>query len=413
MNKKAQEKINKAKVRILQKSPFFSYLSLYLKLEEDTNPANETIGVTPKGNVYYNPKFILEINDEELLGVLAHEILHLSLLHLTRVGARHREAWNVATDLCINSMLQKEGFDLPKKGLIPTYNSFTIGQTKIEKIDEKIAEQIYDEIMVEVEKGKGKGKGKGKETDLSGGFDEHLYDKNDKDDGKDDGLSESEKAEVENEWLNRMNEAYIHAKERGKTPKGIERYIDSLKKAKINWRGLMNKYLTAQIPYDYTWKRRGKKSYATETYLPDTIKDMIDVCVLVDTSGSIGKKELAEFLSEIVGLAQTYKSQINMRLMTHDTKIHEDLAVSNGNVETIKQLKGLGGGGTSHIQPFEYVKEKYPDCKCVISFTDGWSDMNEIDFKKCRFNNIVVINKGGTDKDLEGKKCVKILMEDY
>jgi len=111
---KAQEKINKAKVKILQKSPFFSYLSLYLKIEESKDESLESIGVTPKGNCYYNAKWIESISDEELLGVMAHEILHLALLHLTRVGNRHRQGWNIATDLCINSMLQKEKFELPK-----------------------------------------------------------------------------------------------------------------------------------------------------------------------------------------------------------------------------------------------------------------------------------------------------------
>jgi len=311
-------------------------------------------------------------------------------------------------------MLQKEKFELPKVGLIPNYDTYIIGGKTINNINEKIAEQIYAELPIQQLGGGGTSSSDGNGDSIGeSGFDEHLYDENG-DDGEGKGLSESEKAEIENEWLNRTNEAFIHAKERGHTPYGMERYIDNLKKAKINWRGLMNRYLVAQIPYDYTWKRRGKKSYATELYLPDTIKDMIDVCVLIDTSGSIGQKELAEFISEIVGLANTYKSQITIRLMTHDTQIHEDLLVSNGNIETIKQLKGKGGGGTSHKQPFDYIKEKYGNTKCVISFTDGWSDMGDIDFKNYGWNNIVVINKGGTDRDLEGKKkCVKILMEDY
>jgi len=226
-------------------------------------------------------------------------------------------------------------------------------------------------------------------------------------------MSESEKAEFENEWLNRTNEAYIHAKERGHTPYGMDRYIDNLKKARINWKGLMNRYLIAQIPHDYTWKRRGKKSYATELYLPDTIKETIDVVIAIDTSGSIGQAELTEFLSEIVGLAKSYKSQINMRILTHDIDIHEDLMISNGNIAKIKELKCKGGGGTEHTKVFDYIKEKYRGTKCVISFTDGWSDLDDMDFKDYDFNKIFVINESGTDKQIKGKKCVTINMKDY
>lgn len=408
MTNKAQEKINKAKVKILQKSPFFSYLSLYLKLKEDKNPNNDSIGVTPKGDVYYNPKFIEEITDEELLGVMSHEILHLALLHLTRVGNRNKVGWNIATDLCINKMLIDDNFQLPKCGLIPNYNSFTIGDTKIEDINTKIAEQIYAELpMEEVEKlSEGEGEGEGRES--LKGFDKHEYDG----EGGEEKMSESEKAEFENEWLNRINEAHIYAKERGKVPKGIERYIDNLKKSRINWKALMNKYLVAQIPHDYTWKRRGKKSYATELYLPDTTKDMINVVVAIDTSGSIGQAELSEFLGEIIGLANAYKSQINMRLLTHDVEVQEDLLISNGNIAKIKELKCKGGGGTSHTPVYEHIKKNYRDTKCVISFTDGWSDLDRLDFNDYSFNKIFVITNG-TDQQVKNKKCITINMEDY
>ena len=409
---KALEKINKAKVKILQKSPFFSYLSLYLKIEECKDKSMDSIGVSPKGKVLYNSDFIESITDEELLGVMAHEILHLALLHLTRVGNRHKQGWNIATDLCINSMLQNENFQLPKFGLIPSYNRYKILGVEIENIDSKIAEQIYDELPIkEMKEGKGKGEsdsgnGNGTSEGLEG-FDKHEYE----DEGTP--MNESEKAEFENEWLNRVNEAYIHAKERGHAPKGMERYIDSLKKARINWKGLMNRYLVAQIPHDYTWKRRGKKSYATGLYLPDSVKEMIDVVVAIDTSGSIGQEELTEFISEIVGLAKAYKSQINIRIMTHDIEVHEDLMIENGNIAKIKELKCKGGGGTEHTKVFDYIKGKYKDTKCVISFTDGWSDLDDINFKDYNFNKIFVINKNGTDRQLQDKKCVKINMKDY
>lgn len=403
---KAQEKINKAKVKILQKSPFFSYLSLFLKFHEN-NEITNSIGVSADGDVVYNTEFIESISDEELLGVFAHEILHLALLHLTRVGSRDREKWNIATDLCVNSMLLKEDFVLPKNGLIPdTYNNnYDILGKTISDISKKTAEEIYGELpeipRVEITIS-GSGEGEGKDTDGNGhkGFDDHNFD-GDKD-GK--GIDESKKNDLENEWLNRINEAYIHSQQRGHTPYGIERYIDKLKKASINWRTLLNKYLVSQIPYDFTWLKRSKKSRAIGSYLPDTIKEKIEVVVMIDTSGSIGREELTEFVSEIIGLAKAYNTQIDMRMITHDTEPHTDLMIENGNIKKIKEMEMKGGGGTSHKPTFEYIKEKYPQTKCVIAFTDGDSDLDEFDLDEFDYNKIIVLNKTGNDYQLKKAK---------
>jgi len=41
---------------------------------------------------------------------------------------------------------------------------------------------------------------------------------------------------------------------------------------------------------------------------------------------------------------------------------------------------------------------------CVF-LTDGYSDLDKIDFKKNKFDSIFVISKEGDKKQLEGKEC--------
>ena len=45
-----------------------------------------------------------------------------------------------------------------------------------------------------------------------------------------------------------------------------------------------------------------KKSIACNTFLPNILREKVEVVIAIDTSGSIGKKELTDFISEIVGM---------------------------------------------------------------------------------------------------------------
>jgi len=420
----AEEKLIKARIRLQSRNPFFSYLSLYLKFVKDENrlPSYAGMGVSCDGVLTYKEDFVNNLNDEECIGILTHEILHLVFLHLIRRGNRECEKWNIAVDLTVNSILKENGFELPKNGLIPDSNSsfkFPIGIFKkaceILNINKKTGEEIYEELP-EMNKQNscscsknGNGNGCSK---CGKGFDEHQEENKDEK-GKGGKPSQAEKQELENEWLNRLEEAYVSAKQQGKLPSGMERYIDEIKKSQISWKFLLQKLVQATSPRDFTYMRRGKKSMATKTYFPSVTKEKIDICVGIDLSGSIGKDELTEFMSEVIGMARAYQNTISMRLLTHDIEVHNDYEITNGNVAKIKKLKLKGGGGTSHIPIFKYIDENVKDCKAVVFFTDGWSDLEGIDFSKHKWKKIFVINKNGSDDCVKGRSdCVCIKMKE-
>jgi predicted metal-dependent peptidase len=55
---------------------------------------------------------------------------------------------------------------------------------------------------------------------------------------------------------------------------------------------------------DYsTWRRPSKRFLGQDIYMPSTVgESMGDLVVAIDTSGSIGSKELQVFLSEVVSV---------------------------------------------------------------------------------------------------------------
>jgi len=393
-----EERLTKARIKLQSRNPFFSYLSLFVKFrkaKEGEIPEHAGMGVSPDGLLIYKEEFVEKLTDEEVIGVLCHELCHLALLHLIRRGSREKTAWNIACDLATNSMLVQNRFELPKGTLVPIgyEQSFDIqGKNKkvtIEKINEKTAEQIYEEIPELNE---------GEEYEGSNGecgFDKHSEGSNGKPQSKE------KQNELENEWKNRLEEAYIGAKQRGNVPNGLERYIDNLKKSQVNWKALLRKYIQATIPNDYTWAKRGKKSRATKTYLPSVVKEKIDVCIAIDVSGSIGKEELTDFVSEIIGMAKAYQSCISMTLITHECEVRDRWEIRNGNINEIKKIKIKGGGGTSFNPVVKYINEKIKGNKAIIWLTDGYAEKIE---EKTNYPIIWLLTKGGTDEVMKDRK---------
>ena len=139
--------------------------------------------------------------------------------------------------------------------------------------------------------------------------------------------------------------------------------------------------------------------------MPDFDRERIEISIGIDTSGSIGQEELNDFISEIVGIAKAYKDKIEMTLYAHDTEVQSEHKVENGSIEKIKQLKIKGGGGTSHKDVMDRIAKDRRECKLAVFFTDGDSDLQDIDFGKYRYGKLFVLNKNGNDEQLKGKQA--------
>jgi len=434
-NLTAEERIKRCQINLWKDKPFWAYLSYKLTFHEAVEEWFKERGLCPSmcvdinGNIYYNKKWINKLNDEELRGVIAHEVSHLIWLSELRKGSRDEDGWNISTDICINSLLARDNFILPKGVLVPDYNDEvkTGFGKKIKKCSEKIAEEIYDELPritidkngnIYVSGGKGKKKEKIGEV-LDGGviFGKGKGEgKGGKDKKKGKGglgdLTSQEKREIENKWKDALVEAHTIGKMRGNVPAGLERLIGKLHEEKIDWRTLLQRYIMNAIPYNHSYRYPHKKSVSIGTYMPDIVKEKINVSIVVDLSGSIGQEEYTDFVSEIMGLARAFQEKITMKFYSHDTSAYEGGTIENGNLEKIENLKLKGGGGTSHQEVFNLIKEKEEDCKCVIFLTDGYSDLESIKFEEYDFDKLFVISKGGDDGCLKGKPCQIINLKD-
>jgi len=385
------KKIIRAKVQLQNENPFFAYLIMNLKLHEKDDIS--TIGVDNFGNCYYNPKFIDTLTEEELKGVFAHEVLHLVLEHLSRGEKLNPQLFNISADLCVNDLLKENGFSLARGGLISDYDhSFTFRKSNGEEIEitdinKKTAEQIYAELYDELDKDKDATNGIDSQRN-----DEHIF--SDKDEnGK--AFTEEEIKEFQNKWKQAVSEASAYARQKGNLSGGLTLLIDGLLNQKVNWKSLLYKYLTKTIPHDYSYARPSKRSFSTGVFMPIMKRENIEIVVSLDTSASIGKEELKEFLTEITGIAKSFNN-LTMKLIICDYEIHEVYHIGNGDSEAIENLIIKGGGGTSHKPVYDYVKNELPNTRLLVNFTDGYTNFDELDDS---INSLWVICKHGVSED--------------
>lgn len=359
----AEEKISKARVQLILDHPFFGSLILRLEPVDATGMfvpvgmqggnmilSNIPTMATDGKKLYYNPKFVDGMSQDETKGVLVHEIFHPMFQHHTRLGSREPRKANVAMDLAINPIIEEAGFKLPKDRL------------REKKYDGKTWEDIYD-MLPDLPKQKG-GNGNG-DGDPDPGKCGAVLPATGKD-GKQQ-ASPSENSQQEQEWRIAVAQAAQQAKRQGKLPAGMERWIDEIVNPTIDWREVLRRFVSETAKNDYRWFPPNKRYIYKGLYLPSVRSEALPPIVIgIDTSGSIDKEMLNQFAGEITGILEDYATTCHV--------IYCDAGVAN--VQEFTQddlplkLDPKGGGGTDFRPVFDWIRETNTDLCCLIYLTD-------------------------------------------
>jgi len=377
-----------------------------------------TMGVDAKGNMFFAPAFVEQATAAQAQGIIAHECLHSALQHMNRVGGRYPVLSNIAQDIVVNMMVQKAGMELMmewnvkgadgnvhKGKAIPVDIHTDVSQfempmkngmvkIKIEHVSEKPWEQVYTEVLAQMrEQGKDPAD---LEPPKMPGFDEHGYGK-DGESGED--LSDEEQTKQNNQWRENLANAAVFARNMGKLPAGLDRIIDDILKAKVQWKQLLRRYVKQfTTPVDWSYNRPAKRSHVLEVFMPNVIKENTEIEILVDVSGSIGGDDLKEFLSEIIGMARAIQN-LKMWVTFCDAEVHERYEVHNGDIPKILNFKISGGGGTDLRVGLDNIAKKNNNIPVVVVITDGYTPFYEKNPHS--FNVIWCISTNGINvKDL-------------
>lgn len=358
-DQEAADLLTIARVSMLLKQPFFGVLALNLELiqVDEVLAKRMTTAAVDGKRLWYNPEFVKTLTKDQLMFLVGHEVLHCVYNHLVRRYDRDPKIYNMAADYVINAILVEAGFSMPDIGLYE------------EKYLNWITEDVYDDLIDKNAKPEqtldhhpgdpgypgddGEGTGEGDDGESKG----------------EGGMSEEERRKMEDEWKDNVIQA---AQAAGDVPLGIQRLIRELTEPRMDWKQMLQMHLQSCIRTDYTWMRPNKRTFGMGITLPSMdMDDMVEICVAVDTSGSVSVEMLQDFLSEIKGVMDAF-SGFKIHMACFDTELHNYQLFESEDDLMSYELKGFGG--TDFMAWWRWAEDQpwIGDVRKCLFFTDGY-----------------------------------------
>lgn len=339
-----QMELTRARAGMLIDQPFFGTLALRLRLQvmpDEMANAFVARGLTPTlavdgRTIFYSERFVSSLDRDLLKSAIAHEVMHCVFDHTSRRGARDPAGWNAATDYAINLLLKDAGYKIGDKWLL---NPAFAGMS---------ADEIYNTFPPG--DGGGGGSGQGPLCDVMPGASD-----------------KASQSALENEWKVSTIQAANQAKQQGKLPGNMQRFVEQLTRPPNDWRERLQRFVTEKTKDEYTWARPNRRFLEQGIFLPTLYGERMNCMVVVtDDSGSIHGPLLSAFAAE----ASAARDAVRPR---ETIVISCDAAVNYvGRLEADDpfKLENHGGGGTDFRPPFEWLEKEGIKPACLLYITD-------------------------------------------
>ncbi|MBO5681392.1 MAG: hypothetical protein J6T08_06725 [Lentisphaeria bacterium] len=391
--------------KLLMRQPFIGMILMHLDFVPVTSGCRTAC--TDGSRVFMNCKFYAQLDLEERLFVLAHETWHCVLLHFARLQNRNPEKFNIATDLEIHFILQKEKmkepFVLPHD---PDWDGLS-------------AEEIYEKLGHKKEYG-GKRKNCKNPGCCSKGvcsngksFDEHIYKNGSGTEGAVEEINAGGVGEIDPDFapqvdaqsVEKMRQIIIQSAQtiertQGRMPGFLQSIIEKLRKPELNWKELLKQFVTSCYGGSRRWLPPARRYVGMGLYLQSRRNEKFNAVMAIDTSGST-TGDLPQFFAELSNLLKSF-GNYELTVIQCDAEIqHIENFSGDTPLPPNYQWKSYGDGGTCFIPPFEYVKEHKLRPDIFIYLTDGYGDAPE---KAPNFPVLWALTNDGEDPALWGKK---------
>lgn len=415
----ASERLSRLKIRLYSRRPFFSYILMNMNFTE-VEDEDMRMAIDCMGDVVYSAPYVQSLTDSELEAVICHEAFHIIMLTFPRKKNRDHEKWNIATDICINYELGKDGFTLPNDVFLPDVKTAKMHLGK-RVIDVTTAEQVYDKLMEMSEHIKQNADGSITVTNPDGSkqtfkpIDSHDHSDNEDGDGKD-GEGKPKGRDFQGrwqEWKRKLVQGAEQAKARGDSGGSWGRYIDKILNPEVDWRTVLQRFIQTLLPFDYTMRRPHRMFYSTGVYMPSVLKKPTPILLAIDVSGSISQTELTTFASEINGILNAY-TELECDLCYWSTEVDSKHIMKIRKENALEIISGTqfnSTGGTTMSCVADYFS--HPDNKkqyaCVVMLTDGYVEQNA---RVLSVPHLFVISKGGSAEAIKNLGIVTNLKND-
>jgi predicted metal-dependent peptidase len=357
----------------------------------DDCPTAYTDGVNKK----YGRKFLESILEEpKVRGLVLHENLHVALKQVAfGVGMfkENRKMANLAADFVVNDIIvnitgtvagtNEPLVMLPDGGVYdPMFHNWSMREVynylkKHAKPKGSGGGGNKTPSKGEPQDGEGNGEPQdfdsvevnGKTYDLSNADEHDFVDIGD--------LPHEKQKEINDEIDRALREGGILA---GRMGGKMPRAISDLFTPKVDWKDALREFISSSVrgKDEYTWRRMNKRQMANDVYMPSMDNETLGgVIVAIDTSGSIGPKELTEFATELMSICDVATPE-KVTIIWWDAEVAGTQEFTDNYAGIASALKPKGGGGTNVSCVSEYINKHKLNADCVVVFTDGYVEDN-------------------------------------
>ncbi len=372
-----ETKLAAARTKLILDKPFLGALVMRLPMEA-ANPDWCPATATDARKFYYNPEYIDQLTLDETQFMLAHEALHCALSHFARRQHRTKLHWDMACDYAINPLLVADGLKPPPGSLMLLQFQGMTAEEIYPCLDDKNDEEPLDNHVYDEDNTQGTGSGT---TEKQMNRDREQSDterKGDEHDPPQTGsgsaasqpppLSADEAETLNIQWQQRLAGAAQQAMQVGKLDGAMARMVDHLLQPQLPWRLLLARYMTAIARDDFSYMRPSRRE--GEFLLPSLRSNQVELVVALDTSGSIQDHEMGEFLAEVNALKGQMRARIT--LLACDSALAEGAPWVYEAWEDFQlPARITGGGGTSFLPVFDWVRNQGVCPDLLVYFTDA------------------------------------------
>ena len=356
--------------------PYLSGLAAVVRVALDARVP--TMGVFASGRLVVNPEFAEKLKENELIFVLAHELLHLALRTHDRARGSHHLEFNYAHDYIINDILRRElgmehvpagGLDMPGASRRSAEEIVLEMRRNAESMPSKTAVFGGEETTVgRVFGPRGRGPG-GVVPDADAG--DVLGSQREKEMFPDDVARQTDEVAAVKE---RSASSLALARAvgalkglRGEDPGGTSQVVTALRGIyRTPWEVILQRWMESVAPGERTFVRPSRRGAdRSDVVLPGRRREGWMLNVILDTSGSM-VEEIPRALGAIADFCEAVAVD-QIRLLQCDVAVTSDETLSPTELAQY-QVTGFGG---SDLTPAMELLAADPQIRAAAIITDG------------------------------------------
>jgi predicted metal-dependent peptidase len=331
--------------------PFFLPILSRITIHEDSTVSTASVSIN--GKIKINKVWAGKLPDNELVGVLFHEILHLMMNHSQRQESRNAMGvtddgqmipmWNVAADMAINTVLHNIGITLPKGAVYPP--------TGLEDLN---AEQLYEYLVKNTPEGGTCGAGGGVTSGCSLDPCE--------------GMSSDEIDTYTEEWEK------VAAQSRSlSSGTDVGNKLAQLfnRREALRWDTLCRSAIARAVSIHgrdtQTWSRRSRRSTGNIIF-PGWKATKATVCGVIDSSGSVSDEAISRAIDQLQRISDVAEARLYIVVHDYEVQFHGWV---NGKDRASLQRTIRGRGGTDFNRAYSTVYTVPKRFDIMVHLTDG------------------------------------------